>query len=467
MPNLVSTGQITIVDNNDARPITAYITASQGIQQVYTKDESLISATPDWVASPNVLTAYIYVSGPSGATNVVASANVTNKKWSNDLSASIGSAATFSVNTNMDPAVTAQKTYYFEADYTDPITGLVSHIIAQIQLSVVKTGTNAVYLLTKGVMAIQESDTATKNVAVVTANLIRAAGIDTTGVTYKFYDANGATQITTAGATKYGMKSVGAAVPAGSSADIGTGLPAAAAWSANDTLVLNETAVSDVAVFRVEAKDADGTIYQSYFTIYDVADPYETKIISTAGDKLQNGVGSTQVYPVMYNGSDLISVANSAAWNFVWTFMDGVSGNRAGFVDATRTAVAGGRDITANTIGAGSVISYSGAAITFAAGDMVKIVKDGVAKYYEVASGTTSSNLTLRTASVSTFLNVVWPAASIAAGAFVGGKLFVCSGTGATAGQKTSTGTGAGNYITVTGDDIDGKGNIICESYRP
>ncbi len=464
---IVSTGQITIVDNNDARPITAYITASNGVQQIFTKDESTITSTPNWATTPNVLTAKVYVGGATGSIDVTST--LTNKKWSADTvgSTSLGSGTSLTINTNLDPVTSAQKVYFFEGDYTDPTTGLVSHVIAQISLSVVKTGTNAVYLLPRGTMAILESDTATKNVAVITVDLVRAAGVDTSGITYQFYESNGATQITTAQSAKYGMKTVGSGNPTGSSTDIGQNLPASGAWSNHNTLVIHESAVSDIGVFRAVAKDADGNIYQCYFTVYDVSDPYETKIISTAGDKLQNGVGSTNLYPQVYNGSTLLSVANTSAWSFVWTFFDGVTGTRAGFVDATKTAVAGGRDITANTAGAGCVITYSGAAITFAAGDMVKIVKDGVARYYEVASGTTSSNLTLRTATVSTFLNATWAASSITANQFVGGKLFACSGNGATAGQKTSTGTGSANYITVTGDDIDGKGNIVVESNRP
>lgn len=435
---------------------------------MYTKDESTVSSTPDWVATPNVLTAKVYV-GSTSAANEVAS-QLTNRKWSNDLSTSIGSGTTLSVNTNMDPAVAAQKVYYFEGDYTDPITGLVSHIIAQITLGVVKTGTNAVYILPRGVTSIEESNTATKNVAVVCFDVVRAAGVDTSGITYQFFEANGATQIVNTMTTKYGLKTTApASQPTGAASDIGVNLPASGAWSTYNTLVISEAAVTDISVIRAVAKDSDGTTYQCYVTIYDVSDPYDCKLISTAGEKLQNGVGSTQIYPMIYNGSAQVSVADTAAWSFDWYFYDGAApGNRAGFVDTTRTAVAGGRTITANTAGPGAVITYSGAAITFAAGDMVKIVTAaGVAKYYEVASGTTTSNLTLRTATVSTFLNTPWPAASILANDFVNGKLYVCAGTGASAGKRTTTGSGAANYITVTGDEIDGKGTIICEATRP
>lgn len=463
---LVSTGQITLVDNHDGRPLTAYITASNGTQQIYSKDESTVAYSPDWVASPNTLSAKVYIAGAAGATDVTN--QLTNRKWTLDGNAtSLGSGTTLIVNTNRDPAVKSQFNYQFEGDYTDPLTGNVSKVIASITLSVLKTGTNAVYLLTRGIMAIQESDTATKNVAYITADLMRASGIDTTGVTYRFYDGNGATQITTAKNTLYGMKSTGGGIPSGTAADIGIGLPAAGAWSANDTLVIKEEAVLDIGVFRVEAKDADGTIYQAYFTVFDISDPYETKIISTAGDKLQNGVGSTNLYPTVYNGADLLSVASTTAWQFVWTFFDGITGTRGGFIDTTKTAVAGGRTITANTAGAASVITYSGAAITFAAGDMVKIVKDGLARYYEVASGTTAANLTLRAATVSTFLNAQWPTSAITLNQFVGSTLYATSGNGLTAGQKTTTGTGPTNFIVVTGDDIDGKGNIVVESYRP
>lgn len=468
MAQVVSTGQITIVDNNDARPITAFVTASGGTQQIYSKDESSVAWVPSWASTPNVLTAKVYVGGAAAATEVAA--QLTSRKWSTDLVTSLGAGTTLTVNTNLDPAVLASKVYYFEGDYTDPITGLVSHIIAQITLTTLKTGTNAVYLLPRGTMAIQESDTATKNVAVVCVDLMRAAGIDTSSVTYQFYEANGVTQIVNTMTTKYGLKTTAAgAAPTGSAAEINVNLPAAAAWSAHNTLVIHESAVADMGVYRAVAKDADGTQYQCYFTIMDASDPYQLNIISTSGDKLQNGVGSTNLYPIMYNGAAQLSVANTAAWTFLWSFYDGVTGNKAGFIDTTRTSAPSGRTVSANTAGAGSVLTYDGAAIAFAAGDMIKLQDPASAavRYFEVASGTTVANLTLRAAIVSTFLNAVWPTSAILLNQFAGWNLFVCSGTGATAGTKSSTGTGAANYITVTGYEIDGKGTIMCDATRP
>lgn len=456
MPQLVSTGQITIVDNNDARSLTAFITASQGLQQVYSKDESTISFIPDWTSANNVLTAKVYAGGPSVQD---VTAQLTNRRWSNDLSTSIGSGTTLTVNTNLTD-VAPSKMYYFEGDYTDPTTGLVSRIIAQISLNLVKTGTNAVYILTRGNTAIEQATGATKSVAVVASDLVRASGIDTSGVTYRFYENFGATQVINTMTTKYGLKTSAAGLaPTGSASDINVNLPASGAWSAHNTLVIHESAVTDMGVYRVEAKDADGVIYQAYFTIYDVTDPYEVRVISSSGDKLQNGQGSTNLTPEVFYGATKVS--SLTGWTFDWTLRNR-DGKPSAFVDATKTALAGGRAITAQPgTGTSTVFTYSGTAITFAAGQLIKcVLPNGVERIYEVASGT-GNTVTMRapTTHSSWLLLVDHPAPSVAS-EFVGGKLFAC-----VAGQSVQTSAGAA--LLVTGDDIDVKGTIYCSANRP
>ena len=481
---IVTTGQITIVDNNDARPLTAYITATPGTQQIYTKDESAIAYLPDWTSGAGlVLTARVFAGGPGAAVDVTG--QLTNRKWSTDLStaltgtaAAISTAATLNaifvstgnftvlhnaggstltIKANMMDSV-SQGVLYFEGDYTDPTTGLVSKIIAQISLGMVKTGTNAVYILTRGTSAIEQATGTVKNVAVIATDLVRAAGVDTTGVTYKFYENNGATQITNAMATKYGMKTTSASVqPSGTPAEVGVGLPASGAWSTSNTLVIHETAVNDMGVYRVEAKDSDGTIYQGYFTIYDASDPYSLNVISSAGDKLQNGVGLTSLTPEVFYGST--KVASLTGWTFAWTFYNR-DGKRGAFVDTTRTAVAGGRTITTHTTGAATAFTYSGAAITFSAGDIIKTVTPGgIESFYEVASAT-GNTVTIRAGSTNNWLNFTDFPAPVAS-QFTNGSLFVCRTGG---GQATTT---AGAALTVTGDEVDVKARIFVEANRP
>lgn len=472
MATLVSTGQITIVDNNDARPITAFIAASGPVQQIFSKDESTTSYTPDWASTPLVLTPKVYVGGTTTASEVTAS--LTNKKWSTDLSTSLGSGNTFTINTNL--ATSTPVTYYFEGDYTDPLTGLVSHVIAQIVLSQVKTGTNAVFIQVTGGNVIQESNTATKNTVTLTADLIRASGVDNTGVQYRWFESPFAAANQIDGnlanvTTKYGFRDNGAilAARAGVIGQYLTGGSTSAAisttnfpndgWTDAKSITLNELAVTDIAVFKVEARDADGVVYQQFFTVYDVSDPYDTKLVSSAGDKLQNGIGSTDIFPRVYNGATRVTALTG--WTFDWSFYDS-TGAKAAFVDTTRTAAAGGRNITANTAGAAAVITYSGAAITFANNDIVKLVTPaGIAEYFEVASGT-GNTVTLRVpATTQTFLSWAAPLAS----EFVGGKLFVCTANGV----RTTNGGNAelDAKITVTGDEIDAKGTIFCAANRP
>ncbi len=477
MATLVSTGQITIVDNNDARPITAFITGSAVTQQIFTKDESTQTYTPDWTTTPLTLTAKVYV-GAVGTANEVA-ASLTNRRWSTDLATSLGSATTYAINTNMTEA-TPTVTYYFEGDYTDATTGLVSHVIAQIVVSMVKTGTNAVFIQVKGQNVIEEATGSTKNTVTLTADLIRAAGVDDTGITYQWFQSphTAADQIDgnlASVTTKYGFRDT-AATLAGVVGSIGvvktgaggtstaislTNMPDGA-WGDFKSITISETAVVDIGVFLVKAKDAAGTIYQQYFTVYDISDPYDTKLVSSSGDKLQNGVGSTDIFPRVFYGS--LRVADVTGWSFTWYYYD-KDGYRAAFIDTTRTAQAGGRNITANTSGVSAVFTYSGTAITFAAGDIIKVVTPaGAGRYYEVASGT-GNTVTIRTPVTNTWLNYTNFPAPAASNDMVNGKLYVCtaSGTRTTAGGATETAA----KVTVTGDEIDAKGTIMCESSRP
>ncbi len=480
---IVSTGQITLVDNNDARPITAYLTANPGPQQVYSKDESAVAWLPDWTtANSNAgmrIAARVFVGNVSSAQEVTG--QLLNRRFSFDLSTGItGSAAAISSNTGMNANFNTgtytvvhdstkseftikanlkdtvpQLVVYFEGDYQDPVTGLVSKVVAQITLGLVKTGTNAVYIITRGSTSIEQATGGTKNCIALSADLMRAAGVDTSGVTYQWF--KGSSQIVNSAPfnTQFGLKTVASpTIPAGFNGEIGVNLPAAAAWGSHNTLVIHESGVNDMEIFRVIAKDNDGTQYQAYFTVYDVSDPYEVKIISSAGDKFQNGVGSTNLTPEVYYGPT--KVASLTGWTFSWTLRDR-NGNIAGFIDTTRTAIADGRNITANTT---TSFTYDGTAITFAAGDLIKCVRpDGIASFYEIASA--SANVaTIKTTGFTIpgidFVAYPQPTAS----QFLNGKLFVCTAQG----KLSST---AGASIVVTGQEIDAKGTIMVEANRP
>ena len=469
MATLVSTGQITIVDNNDAKPITGFITSSGPTQQTYTKDESSVIWSPDWTSAPLTLSAKVYV----GST-IDVSANLINKKWSTDLVTSIGTSNTYTVNTNLSAASPAI-IYYFEGDYTDLSTGLSSHIICQIQITLVKTGTNAVYIQVRGQNVIENATGSTKNTVTLYADLIRAAGVDNSGITYKWFQyphtasdqIDGTLSLVT---TKYGFLDT-AAVAAGVTAAIGvvkttaSGTPTAltttnmphGSYGDMKAIIIGEPAVTNITIFKVQASDSDGVVYQAFFTVYDISDPYNTVLVSTSGDKLQNGVGSTNIFPRVFYGQS--RVTDLTGWTFDFSFYDR-DGNRGAFIDLSRSATVGGRNITANTTGASATFTYDGIAITFVAGDIIKCVKSsGIAEYFEVASGS-GNTVTIRSAIVNTWLAFANPSAITD---FASGKFYVCYNSKTTSGGISET----SSQITVTGDDIDAKGSIFCNANRP
>lgn len=460
--SIVSTGQITIVDNNDARPITASITSNIATTQIYTKDESTVVFNPDYASTPLVLTPRIYMAGAGsngGALDI--SGSLTNMKWSNSIAgASLGAGLTYTINGNQTPNA-APKEYFFEADYADPLTGLVSRVVCSTTVSILNTGTNAVYVLIGGVNIIEQSDTASKNFVELKADVVRAGGIDNTGITYRWFEMPSNVQVSTsiAGyASKYGFKTTAGA------GGLNQNVPANGAFSDAKSIIVAEPAVTSIQSYRVEAKDADGMVYQAYVTVYDKTDPYLCVVRSTSGDKLQNGVGSTTLFPEVWSGA--AKVADTTGWTFTWSYAD-ANGVRAGFVDTDRTIVATGKPITANTAGANAVITYSGTPLgNIGVNDMVKLVRaNGTVGYYELLSAS-GNTVTLRVpATTLTYLTSAAPTAN----EFVGGVLFQCTGNGGSAGQRTTNGgnSAQAGSIVVTGFDIDGKGTISCSANRP
>lgn len=445
---VVSTGQITLYDHNDAAPITTFLSASKGLSQVYTKDESTTSYSPDYTATPNVITAYVYVNG----VNVVG--NLANRKWGTTLGGSDLGTNVSSINksTNIDPA---NPTYnvYFEGDYTDPVTGLVTHVNAMITLNCVKSGTNAVFVQVNGQLVIEPNPTGgAKNTATVSADLMRAAGIDNSGITYKWFkspyaaanqlDANHADVV----AGKYAFKNT-----AGSSVSA----PADGTWADVKTLVVREDAVSDIGLYMVQAKDADGNIYQTYFQIYDVSDPYEVTILASNGQVFQNGNGSKTLTPSVKYGNTVIDITN---FTFTWKLYD-KNGKKSGFIDTARTSAA--KTISSHTTGSGAVFTLSSAlAAAPVAGDVIRVISaDGLKiESFEVASATTTA-ITIRAPQNGYSSN--YPAST---SDYAGGKLWLYVGNGATAGQKTTSGAAS---CAVIGDDIDGMGVVYCNAINP
>jgi len=446
MATLVSTGQFTIVDHNDAVSITSFIDPSRGVSQVLAVNDGSNTFTPNWTSGGNqVLTAHVY----AGAGNIAA--NLSNRKWSADTpgGSSLGSGTTYTISTNLLTEASPVKTYYFQGDYIDPVTGLVSHIIAACTLTLTKKGDAAVFVLIEGTTVINKSPTTSQASCQVKAGLYRNSGDrDITAVSYKWYKIVGGSLIP--------LVSGHADLTAGNIAfknDAGATQSAPTDFNANcSQMEIMENAVNDIQLFKVEVKDTGITpniTYGQTFVVYDVSDPYDVVISSSAGDKFQNGQGTTNLSPVVKNGAQILDITG---WSFLWTLYD-KDGARSGIIDTSKTPSA--RTISANTTTAFTISPALAAAP--AAGSLVKIINSAgtVIRVYEVGASSTTTSINIRvTGLTNTWASTTVPVAS----EFASGKLFCVDGTKSTNGPTA---------ISITGDDIDVKGTVFCEASKP
>lgn len=476
---IVSTGQLTIVDQNDAKPITALISASRALQQAYSKDNGVELYTPNWSTSTVVLTANVFV----GGVNVANDPACTGHTWSTSFNgASVGSTVSFTRNTNI-PVADGAVTYYYRCIYTDPVTSVQTRIDAQVTLSVVQTGTNAVFVQITGTDVIKKAEGTTKNVAVMMAELVRSSGYDADNLQYRWYSISTAGVATklhsaVAGVANYGVKSTPlASAPTATAADLGAakftaaGITTAGVTTSEadwctagspgfNTLVIGEGAVNNTQLFQVEIRDtAEGAvasrpIYTTYFTISDVSDPYTCEVIAEAGDRLLNGTGSTGTTIKVYRGATEIS--SYSGWSFDW-YLKNKLGSRVGFVAAASPPTPDlVRNITANTTGGITIDAIA----TLAANDLVKLVSSGgsVVKFAQVAASTGTA-VTLVAPTGDNILVGAVGATGLVASEFVGGLLYKAVS------KKTTSGTKVG--ITLTEHDIDGKNTVQVDVTQP
>jgi hypothetical protein len=439
----VATG--TIYDQNDGKSIWATISPSLGQSQVYNKDESSVSWNPNYAATANRLTAIVNI----GGADVVST--LSGKKWGTTKGGSeLGSGVSYiDVSTNQDPSVATQRTYYFEGTYTDPTTLLTTLVSAQITLTVLKTGTNAVYILLSGQRVIKQAASGTRNTAELKCDLMRASGVDNTGITYKWFkypyavadqlDANHADVVS--GAITF--KKTDGTVAAN---------PSDGVWADVKSIIIREDAVSSVGYFKVQAKDADGDIYEQTFDILDSADSYMMIPNMPDGNVMQASAGSKRLIPIVWYGSSQVDISN---YSFTWGLNDRY-GNKSGYIDTTRSPAA--RTISAHTTGSTAVFTVNSGTIPVA-GDVIRVISaDKVTiRSFEVASAT-ATTITIR--APQNGFSSDYPTTNL----FVGGTLWIYNGNGAAAGLKTTTGSAA---FSITADDIDGNGNWVCQVINP
>ena len=197
----VARGQVTIIDQNDAVSLQAFIASSQPLTQVYNKDSN--AYVPSWVTAPFlVLTPSLFVSGKAAVDQITSVGNAAtltpgikngSAKWykngtavtTGQDSCTIGAASAkyaLTIKANHLSITAPQVRYTFEAIYIDA-NGLEIPFRADIQFT---QHLNAGAMIAAGTYA--PDGVVFKNDEVATlrghCDLWRGATIDTTNVTY-------------------------------------------------------------------------------------------------------------------------------------------------------------------------------------------------------------------------------------------------------------------------------------------
>ena len=310
---ILSSGQISIIDYNDAVTLTGIINTNLAKTQMYNPDNDTYN--PNWASQNMVLTPSLFKAGNAG--DLIASSEVQSVKWY------IGSSSTaitansqyglsgtkshiLTIKANVLAGIPAQD-YRCDVTFLDSTTGLSLTHKMSVTLSRVINGsgiTDAIATTPNG-SVFKNSEVSS---LIGKIELWRGSTIDTTNVAYQWYMMDSSVSTDQGGGT--GWKKLT------DTSGLYTGCTTA-------TLTIYPNAVPSYAVFKASIKDTDSTsaTYNQYFwdvvTILDNSDPIQVIVESSGGDVFKNGVGSSTLTARLFQAGVEIDTAGTA-YSYRW-----------------------------------------------------------------------------------------------------------------------------------------------------
>lgn len=319
-----ATGQITIVDYNDALTLTSFISSNVVRTQMFNPDNG--SYNPDWSSSPFlVLTASLYKIGTTS--DIITSSDVKSVKYyeyinGTETEITPTTSRVFSgtknqiltIKTNEMSSVDA-KDYVCKITYTDPSTGLDIIQKSAISFSKVQNGSGLI-----DAIANTPDGNIFKNDLIAsltgTIELWRGSTVDTTDVSYQWYMKD--SSVVTDEGAGIGWKKL-------------TDTNNKYTGTTTGTITVYPAAFTNIGVFKASVKDTDSSsaTYNTYFwdtvTFIDNTDPYVITVTSTGGDVFKNGIGSSTLRAVVYQaGYEVDSAGTGFTYKWYKYDKDGV-----------------------------------------------------------------------------------------------------------------------------------------------
>lgn len=363
MSNIISSGQITIIDLYDAPALNAWIGASQTTTQTY--DDTTEAWSPNFVSSPQVLTLNLTKAGSSGS---LLEENVSNIRWyktignqrteitdTTDTFPEYKSGSSHSVLTskqNVDETHNAA-VYTAEGTWTDKNTGLDVEFSASITLTVVHLAKASVI----GNISAPDGDffrNDTPSSLKIEAQLFKDGALSNGSKKFKWFAKDtsvGSSEDTDAGA---GWRKIEAIT--GSSGEVASSGFDVAVTGQGVLTVYPDAVVNAqtyMAIITDNAGGTSGTKVKLHFTVRDMDDPIMVIVESTGGNILKNGIGSTELKARLYQMGEEIDQSGSR-YTYRWTSWtdNNIDPNFGGVGNAFKTGktlTVGNKDVHSKT----------------------------------------------------------------------------------------------------------------------
>lgn len=316
---VLSTGQITIIDYNDALSLQAYIASNQTKTQMFNQDNE--SYAPDWTTKNVVLTPSLFKLGV--ATDIIGNLAVKSAEWYdvkdgietklvNDVNYAVATVAPYKLTIKKNVlAGLPGKDYMCKIIYHDDSTNLDLTIKTDISFSRVVNGSgiaDAIAWLPEG----NVFKNGTKTSLTAQCDMWRGSTIDTTNVTYQWYQQS-STQLTDVGGG-IGWKKL-------------TNTPSKTTGVTTNVLTMFADVVASYEVFKCVIKDTDvsSTSFNKSFmdtvTVADQSDPVQCTVTSSGGNIFKNEVGSSVLTAKLYRGGVEIDKLGTA-YTYKWYMYD-------------------------------------------------------------------------------------------------------------------------------------------------